>query len=655
VTPRRRVYPLLIVAATLVVFSNVFDNGYHLDDYYRVVDNPGIQVIRPFWRHFVEPRTMSTLDRVTEYRPFVPLTLSVNFWLSSARVASYHAFNLLAHLAAALLVYGLVIELIRFRRRETDAAPAFGHDLAFLVALLFAVHPVSGIVVNYISGRDLGMMQAFFIGALLAYVRMRRRGDSMWRWSVVLVLFACSLFAKTAGVVMPALVFAFERIVPDPPSSWRASLARSAPFAAIVMAFVAWMTFGLDFSPAQQVFREGGTLSATYPLTQLWIHLVYLANFVWPFPIREMPAVTPVSGLLDWRMLAGAAVVVASLAAAWRLRRTRPLVSFAIVAYWLLLLPESSVLPLYAMRVDYRPYPASPFLFLAVILFAAHAGSLRRVMPATLAVTVYLAAASFALNRTWLTEETLWAHSLRYGGDEVAHVNMATSISDHRDPRVKALLESALRISPNYVLAHINYGLVLMELGDSKAGLAHVQEAVRLAPTWPQAHRWLAVANERAGRLDDAASEALKAAQLDPNDLRQQYQAAVLLHRTGRYHESVPLLARVSERAGDYGLTDFMLAFALQQDGELDSAMPVYRRFLARHPDHGQAHFNLGYALMTRGDCRAAIDEFERTAVLQPDYREVHRHLAECYATIGDSARAEAERRRYGQPIGHRG
>jgi tetratricopeptide (TPR) repeat protein len=645
---KHRLYPLILVAATLAAFCNVFDNAYHLDDYYRVVDNPGIQSIQPVWRHFVDPRTMSTLDRITEYRPLLPLTLSANFWWSGSRVASYHAFNLLAHLASVLLVYAFLLELMRCGRRgDEDAAPEWERDVAFLAALLFAVHPVSGIVVNYISARDLGMMEAFLAATLLAYVRMRRLGDSGRRWAVVLALFACSLLAKTNGIVMPLLVLAFERLVGAPRSSWRGSIARSAAFAGVVAVYFSWTKFGLHFSAVQQVLSESGALSVTYPLTQLWVHLVYLANAVWPFAIREMPAVAPAAGPFDLRVMAGLLVVLASGGIAWRLRRTQPIVSFAIVAYWVLLLPESSILPLYHLRNDYRPYPSSPFLFLGVILVASRFWRPRIVMLITIAASVYLAGASFALNRTWLTEETLWTQSVKYGGDEVAHVNMARAIANHRDPRVKANLEEALRLSPSYVIAHINYGLVLMELGDEKAGLAQCEEAVRLAPTWAQSHAWLAVAYERLGRLNDAAAESLRAAQLDPRDLRQQYDAAAILQRVGRYQDSVPLLTGLSERVVNYALTDFFLAFAYQQTGDTERAIPVYRRFLQGHPQHGQAHFNLGVALMGRGDPRGAIDEFNRTVELQPDYREVHRYLATCYDRIGDAVRAADERRQY--------
>ena len=39
----------LIICAAVLVFGNTMQNTFALDDYYRVVDNPGIQTFWPPW------------------------------------------------------------------------------------------------------------------------------------------------------------------------------------------------------------------------------------------------------------------------------------------------------------------------------------------------------------------------------------------------------------------------------------------------------------------------------------------------------------------------------------------------------------------------------------------------------------------------------
>lgn len=151
---RKWLHALIIFALPCAVFANSLKNGFHLDDYYRVVNNPGItQISRP-WLHFVDRTTMTTVDRIGGYRPFLPLTLSINYALSGDSVVSYHVGNLLLQIAASWLVYLLVQRLLSLATTTRDWPARRARMLAFCVAVVFAIHPVSGIAVNYICARD---------------------------------------------------------------------------------------------------------------------------------------------------------------------------------------------------------------------------------------------------------------------------------------------------------------------------------------------------------------------------------------------------------------------------------------------------------------------------------------------------------------------
>ena len=62
---------------------------------------------------------------------------------------------------------------------------------------------------------------------------------------------------------------------------------------------------------------------------------------------------------------------------------------------------------------------------------------------------VYLAAASVWLNGTWRTEESLWAHSVRHGGGEIAHLGMAMSIEDRSDNSTRFLVVGRELLAPS--------------------------------------------------------------------------------------------------------------------------------------------------------------------------------------------------------------
>ena len=157
---------VLLVLLSCAVYSNTLNNSFHLDDFYRVVNNPGIEKVWPISRHFVDPSTMSTLPRITEYRPMLPLSLSINYAISGLSLPGYHLVNIGIHTLAAIVIYFLCLELLgqtstlqnQSRRRRW---------LALMVAAVFVVHPVSGFPANYICGRDLLMMELFLMSSFL--------------------------------------------------------------------------------------------------------------------------------------------------------------------------------------------------------------------------------------------------------------------------------------------------------------------------------------------------------------------------------------------------------------------------------------------------------------------------------------------------------
>ena len=521
-------YPALIVAAAAIVYSNTLQNGFHLDDYYRVKDNPGIQSIWPAWRHFVEPRTMSALEKIEQYRPLLPLTLSVNFYLHGERLAGYHLANIALQAGAALLIFFLALEILtHWMKGERDAPRA-----AFFAALIFALHPVSGVAVNYISARDMLLMEFFFAAALLAYVRMRRLGATLFRWAAVMLLAALSVLSKTDAAMFAAVAFIFEVTLNARSPRERQPYLLAALCALPAVVCFAFTACILGFSDFEHAVDPGkGRLH--YLFLQGAAHLYYLRNFVWPFSMRQLPrldAVGPIFAAAAW---CGLALAAAVLLFALRSRRRLPLVSFCLLSYAALILPTSSVLPMIRDAADYRPYPGSPFLYLALIWSLGRLLPARAFAAACAVLCLYVGGASFSINRVWRTEESLWTHSVALGGDATAHMNLAASIADLRDPRVEANFREALRLEPRYAVAHLNLGLLLVRLGRVREGIESCRRGAEISPAAAQVRFEASRCLGLAGQWQESYGHALQAARLDPASARYRFAAAALAEEMG--------------------------------------------------------------------------------------------------------------------------
>jgi tetratricopeptide (TPR) repeat protein len=624
----------LLVAGT---YSNTLWNGFHLDDFYRIRDNPEIRRVQPILRHFVDPGTISgsrglsesALTQIGQYRPLLPLSLSLNYAVGELSLPGYHAVNVGLHLAGCLLVY-LLTALLLTRAGPRGISGASGaRRTALVVAAVYAVHPLSGYPVNYILARDLLLMQAFLLASLLVYARGAER-PSAWRWIAALVLLEMALLSKVTAAAAPILVLGWEWTIGGRDLRTSAPWKRAAPFAALVAVHLVLARLLLDFGDLSRV-QAGAAWSWTYALTQADVHVVeYLKNFLWPEAIRMAPYVVPRTSLLDPRVLLGVLVIGASLALAVKLRRGVPAAAFAILGYWALMLPESSLLPISHLAVHYRAFPSSWLLFLALGIAVVRCLRPRAAFALGSTAVIALGLWSFSMNRTYRTEETLWAHSVAHGGEALAHMNYAMSLSDRADPRVREHLERAVAMSPNYVLAHVNLGLLDLDAGQPDAGLARLRWVTEMAPDWPEAHYWLSVGLDRAGEVDASLAAAETAAALDAGNIQYTYRLALARSRAGRYEGALNAARRVLAVDPAHADARFVEAHALQMTGMARESTDSYARYLEARPKDVDARFDLAYAWVSLGRCSAAAPQLQAVLRERPGHTAAEQYLDLC-------------------------
>ena len=621
---------VLLVALPALVYANTLRNGYHLDDDYRIVGNPELERVWPPWRHFFDKSTGSTLPSLAQYRPMLPLTLSVNHWLSDLlgadRLRGLHVGNILIHLLSTVLLYLLFRELLACfepeHPRKTRAA--------FFAALIFAVHPVSGVPVNYLSKRDVLLMQLFLTAAWLLYVRMRAQGRlSPGGVTAVAGLLASSLLSREEGVMGVFVILGFELLRLDAARRLRWPVLALLPLAAL--AVVVWRgTWFLEL------------ISFKYALTQLKVHLwFYLADAVWPLRVRLLPEVQPVASPFDPAALSGLALVLASLYLAWRFRARRPLVSLCILAYWLLLAPTSSVIALKELATPYRLYPSLAFLSLLAVLVTFDAVSFKRARFALAYAALFFGLASYTHNKAWRDGRSLWARNVRYGGTATVHLNYGRSLLKSDPARAEAHFKLALEREPNNVFVLINLGMRRLDSGRIEDGLADLRKAVQIEPKRALPHYWLAEGNRRLGRRKAALAAARRAADLQPSNAEYQYQAAKDLLDVGDAEAALGYLERLSKRAPEYRKALYLEGSALETLGRWRDAEARYRRFIELRPKHAGARFSLARGLAKEGRYSEAVGEAEQA--LQADPRlatSVHRLLARCHEALGDAEAA---------------
>ena len=641
----RVVHILLLIVITSLVYSNTLNNDYHLDSIPRVKNNTEINTFWPPFRFFTDVRTGSTIPQIADFRPIMPLSNAINIEVANtlgiSRLKGLHIGNIVIHVLSAITIYFL-FALLLTNWGATPGPSSRSVDVshpAFAAALIFAIHPISGSAVNYIAARDLLLMAFFLVSSLLIYTSMRSKGDTVTGWVLTLLLMSLAILSKQAAITGFGLVFLFEWIlVKSSLKDWR-MWARTALFGIPTMAYFVLRHFWINQqSNSDQLRLVDGY---TYPLTMLDSHLFYYArNIFWPFEMRALAKVEMIQSIFTPGAILGFLFIVTTLFIAWRLRKKQPLITFTLLAYWLLFSLTSSIFPFRYVVTDYRQY--LPFVFLSLTLGLICFSSRRLSLSYGLlfGAALYFAISSWQINQHWETEESFWRQSVRYGGVALAHSNYGLAVAGKDQKLAEKHYQEALSQNPTHIYANINLGMLYLNQQRNQEGLAILRNTVVQNPEWALAHYWLSRGLRLIGQNDESLTALRKAADLDPRHLKYQYEAAQALQATDQKKESIIYLRNIVKIDPSYKLAGFMLGFAYQKTSDNTQAIDEYKRFLAFKPDYVQAQFNLAYAFMTEGDCQSAVIHFNRVLSLQPTYLESHFHLASCYRSLGEASLA---------------
>ena len=141
-----------------------------LDDDVSIVHNPNIRALWPLSGALSAP-----VEATVAGRPIVSLSLAVSYALGGLDDRwGFHAVNLLIHLAAALVLFGVTRRTMLAwmqRQRSAPGADAAPTGVALAIALIWCVHPLQTGAVTYIVQRSESLMGLFYLLTLYCAIR----------------------------------------------------------------------------------------------------------------------------------------------------------------------------------------------------------------------------------------------------------------------------------------------------------------------------------------------------------------------------------------------------------------------------------------------------------------------------------------------------
>ncbi len=168
------------------------------------------------------------------YRPFISLTLALDYWLGGGNALAFHISNTIFHCAASIFLFLAARRLlVHFEGKQRFVC-------AFVAAALFSVCPLHTEVVSWIIGRVDGVCLAFFLGAFYFYLKHRQDRDAV-ALPLSIGCFVISLLSKEMSVTLPPLLVMTNFLLSSERNLWRRLLS------SVKETILYWLFLGLYF------------------------------------------------------------------------------------------------------------------------------------------------------------------------------------------------------------------------------------------------------------------------------------------------------------------------------------------------------------------------------------------------------------------------
>jgi tetratricopeptide (TPR) repeat protein len=499
---------LSILLAVAVTYAPSLRDGFVWDDTALILRDPLIRswrLIPEGFNHFL----FTDATASDFYRPIQRLTYTLDYAASAFRPGLYHLTNLIWHALAALALLVLAQELLLAlgvvdRKRQL---------IAFLAALVWAVHPINSAAVIYVSGRADPLAAAFgFFGLYLVIRSLRSVGTKKTLLlAAALGAFLLSALSKETGLIFPALAIAFLALQKNWTDMWK-----TVAVAVLVSATYFGLRYAAEHHPPPVLSAPVPVLVKPIVISRAVAEYAGLVLFPWNLHMDRDVETRP-TGLGEASLTAAAwrelqtllGIVLLAALIYWMVRAyKRNLAVFVCLTFFVITyLPISGISALNATVAEHWLYLPGAFLFLAVFLeiatFLEKRSATRSTITAAASLLtlwiIFLGTRTFIRTFDWKDQRTFFEHTIAHGGDSARMlINLGGLESSEGKLEDAAIhFHAALKKKPEQPFAIINLAAIALKQNDFKLARDLLERATKMEAVRAQAYELLAVLEYR--------------------------------------------------------------------------------------------------------------------------------------------------------------
>ena len=502
---------LFVLVVTFLAFYNLLDANFtNWDANLFVTENPLIRSLS--WDNIKV--IFTTFYKEDYLHPLVLLSYSLEYKLFELDPFHYHLDNLILHLCNTALVFYFIYLLSR------KAA------IAFVVTLLFGIHPLQVESVAWISERKGLLATFFFLQASISYLTYMKRARGVFL-GISLFAFILALLSKAVAVIFPLMLLLYDYLLFRKMD--KRVLLEKVPFF-LISAIYAADTLYMHEQTGQLDHAQLASPFDNFLLACRNI-VLYIKHTVWPIELSAIyPTPKEVSVLLPefFLPLVMLGIMVALLF--WTRRYTRTII-FGYLFFLVAILPVVKLVPFAsggAIMSDRYMYHSSIGLFFIVAFFIDKLykmeGDYRDYYKVASVVIVgimvlLLSSMTHQRNKVWQNSEVLWSDVVKkYPNVSNAHFNLAhTYYNSGRLDEAIMEYKEAIKLSKHYLKARYNLGLAYAYSGQYDKAIEEFQNTISMDPDHVDAHMSLGRVYQHLGLIGKAIEEYREVLRVEPD------------------------------------------------------------------------------------------------------------------------------------------
>lgn len=465
---------ILFLIIGFAIYANSFVVPFFWDDNDNVVNNVYVKSWQYLPKYFSENLIAGAGLLSNYWRPLLLINYSLDYHFFGLNKYWWHFENVLLHILNAFLIFLLLHHLIKKRW------------LAFLVALIFLIHPVQTEAITMITARADPLSLFFILLASLGYAKDKYPIGRVFA-------FGLGLLTKETAIILPALLILMEICFPKEGRTFKSVALKISPFLLLAGVYFFGRLTVLNFNNTLNFYNDSSLFATSIGvriLSFLKVLSIYYGLLIFPHNLRMerfFEPVTATSPFLIFILIISLGLIAFSL---WRYKANR-LYLFGIGWFFIALAPTSNIL-IPINRIIYEHWLYIPIIGFFIFLIAFLEEALNffsknyRYILAGLAAgyAIFLGIVTIDRNRDWRDPVIFFNNVLKYNEKSLlAWNNLGMAYADKNEfKKTKYAYERAIALDEKNESAppHHNLGNLYKSVRMFNEAIAEYEKAIAI-------------------------------------------------------------------------------------------------------------------------------------------------------------------------------